>query len=182
MENDRISLGTDRLRYQESDTAELRVRLRDKGGGIVTDAKPRAHVLRNGLEIASLELEPDPAHGGVFRAITGALPSGDYHITVSEGGASANDVRLAFRVESRANQEWGQLNLNRALLENMAARSGGRFLREGDLAQLPDLLQMLDRQETRVKETLLWSSWWCFGVVIALLTAEWLLRKKWRLV
>jgi hypothetical protein len=182
VENDRISLGTDRLRYQEGDTAELRVRLRDKNGGIVTDAKPRAHVLRNGLEIASLELEPDPAHGGVFRAITGALPSGDYHITVSEGGASADDVRLAFRVESRANQEWGQLNLNRALLEDMAARSGGRFLREGDLAQLPDLLQMLDRQETRVKETLLWSSWWWFGAVIALLTVEWLLRKKWRLV
>src|SRR6185295_14415715 len=99
VENDRISLGTDRLRYQEGDTAELRVRLRDKNGGIVSDAKPRAHVLRNGLEIASLELEPDPAHGGVFRAITGALPSGDYHITVSEGGMSADDVRLAFRVE-----------------------------------------------------------------------------------
>lgn len=182
VENDRVSLGTDRLRYQESDAAELRVRLRDKNGGIVTDARPRAHVLRNGLEIASLELEPDPAHGGVFRAITGALPSGDYHITVSEGGSSANDVRLAFRVESRASQEWGQLGLNRALLESMAARSGGRFLREGDLAQLPDLLQMLDRQETRVKETLLWSSWWWFAAVIGLLTAEWLLRKKWRLV
>jgi len=182
VENDRISLGTDRLRYQEGDTAELRVRLRDPKGGIITDAKSRAHVLRNGLEIASLELEPDPAHGGVFRAITGALPSGDYHITVSEGGAPANDVRLAFRVESRANEEWGQLNLNRALLESIATRSGGRFLREADIAQLPDLLQMLDHRETRVKETLLWSSWWWFGAVIALLTAEWLLRKKWRLV
>jgi uncharacterized membrane protein len=182
VENDRVSLGTDRLRYQESDSAELRVRLRDAKGDIVTDAKPRAHVLRNGLEIASVEMEPDPAHGGVFRAVTGALPSGDYHITVSEGGAPAGDVRLAFRVESRANQEWGQLNLNRALLEGMAARSGGRFLREGDLAQLPDLLQMLDHQETRMKETLLWSSWWWFAAVIALLTAEWLLRKKWRLV
>jgi hypothetical protein len=182
VENDRISLGTDRLRYQEGDTAELRVRLRDRSGSIISDGRPVAHVLRNGLEIASLELENDPAHGGVFRATTGALPSGDYHITVSEGGAAANDVRLAFRVESRANQEWGQLNLNRVLLESMALRSGGRFLREADVSQLPDLLQTLDRQETRVKETLLWSSWWWFGAVMALITAEWLLRKRWRLV
>ena len=44
------------------------------------------------------------------------------------------------------------------------------------------VLQQLDRQETRVRETLLWSSWWWFGFVVLLLTAEWLLRKRWRLV
>ena len=182
VEDKRLSLGTDRLRYQEGDTAELRVRLRDEKGGIMSNAKPRAHVLRNGLEIASLELEPDPAHGGVFRAISGALPAGDYQITVTEGSLPASDTKLSFRVESHANQEWGQLTLNRPLLEDMARSSGGRFLREGDLSQLPDLLQQLDRQETRVRETLLWSSWWWFGIIIALLTAEWLLRKRWRLL
>ena len=138
--------------------------------------------MRNGIEIASLELEPDPAHGGVFRAITGTLPAGDYQITVTEANIPASGTKLAFRVGSHANQEWGQLTLNRPLLEGMARTSGGRFLREGDLTQLPDLLQQLDRLETRVRETLLWSSWWWFLAVIALLTAEWLLRKRWRLV
>ena len=181
-ENKRLAIGTDRLRYQEGDTAEVRVSLRDEKGSIVSDAKPRAHVFRNGIEVASLELEPDPTHGGVFRAITGALAAGDYQISVSEGSAPASDLRLAFRAESQANQEWAQLTMNRPLLEAMARNSGGRFLREGDIAQLPDLLQMLDRQETRVSESNLWSSWWWFGAVIALLSIEWLLRKKWRLV
>lgn len=182
MENERLSIGTDQLRYEEGETAELRVRLRDASGGVVSDAKPRAHVFRNGLEIANLELETDPAHGGVFRAITGALPAGDYQVSISEGSATPGEMKLAFRVESHANQEWSQLTLNRPLLEGMARASGGRFLREGDLSQLPALLQQLDRQETRVRETLLWSSWWWFGAAIALLTAEWLLRKRWRLV
>ena len=182
VESDRVSLGTDRLRYQEGDSAELRVRLRDGKGGIVTDAKPRAHVFRNGLEIASLELEADAAHGGVFRASSGALPGGDYQITITEGNQPPSDVRLAFRVESGANQEWSHLTLNRPLLEGMARASGGRFLREGDLSQLPDLLRQLDRQQTRVQETILWSSWWWFGLAMLLLTVEWLLRKKWRLV
>jgi uncharacterized membrane protein len=181
VDDKRISLGTDRLRYAEGDTAELRVRLRDEKGAIINEAKPRAHVFRNGLEIASLELESDPNHGGVFRAITGALPSGDYQINITEG-ATPNDAHLNFRVESQSNQEWASLTMNRPLLEGMARASGGRFLREGDLSQLPDLLQQLDRSETRVNETLLWSSWWWFGAVIGLLTAEWLLRKKWRMV
>ncbi len=152
VENDRISLGTDRLRYQEGDTAELRVRLRDEKGGICHDAKPRAHVLRNGLEIASLELEPDPAHGGVFRAITGALPSGDYHITVSDGSArrERRAARLPRREPRRIRNGASSISTARCS-KSMAARSGGRFLREGDISQLPDLLQTLDRQETRVQ-------------------------------
>lgn len=182
VENERLSIGTDRLRYEEGETAELRVRMRDASGGVLSEGKPRAHVFRNGLELANLELETDPAHGGVFRAMTGALPSGDYQISISEGNAPSDDLKLAFRVESHANQEWSQLTLNRPLLEGMARASGGRYLREGDLAQLPALLQQLDRQETRIRETLLWSSWWWFGAAIALLTAEWLLRKRWRLV
>jgi hypothetical protein len=182
VEDKRVSLGTDKLRYQEGDTAELRVRLRDAKGAIVTDSHPRAHVLRNGLEIATLEMEPDVTHGGVFRAVTGELPSGDYQITVTEGGGPPDNARLDFRVESLASQEWAQLNMNRPLLESMAQRSGGRFLHLSDASQLPDMLQTLDREETRVSETVLWSSWWWFGAIVFLLTIEWLLRKKWRLV
>jgi len=182
VENDRVGLGTDRLRYQEGDTSELRVRLKDSQGNIVSTGSPRAHVFRNGQEIASLQLEPDPSHGGIFRAITGSLSSGDYHVTVTEGSLPASDLKLAFRVESQANQEWSQLTLNRPLLEGMSRASGGRFLREGDVAQLPSLLKQLDRQETRTREINLWSSWWWFTTAMVLLTAEWLLRKKWRLV
>lgn len=182
VEDKRVSLGTDKLRYAEGDTAELRVRLRDTKGAVVTDSHPRAHVMRNGLEISTLEMEPDVTHGGVFRAVTGELPAGDYQITVSEGNGPVDASRIDFRVESMASQEWAQLNMNRPLLESMAQRSGGRFLRLNDASQLPDLLQTLDREETRVSETLLWSSWWWFGAIIALLTIEWLLRKKWRLV
>ena len=65
----------------------------------------------------------------------------------------------------------------------MATASGGRFLREEQAAtELPGLLQAIDRRQTTIQETLLWSSWWWFGAVILLLSAEWLLRKKLRLV
>jgi hypothetical protein len=65
----------------------------------------------------------------------------------------------------------------------MAQLSGGRFLREEQAAtDLPSLLQAVDRRQTTVRETVLWSSWWWFGAVLGLLTVEWLLRKRQRLV
>lgn len=182
VEDERISLGMDRLRYQEGNNAEVRVRLRDAKGAVMEQARPRVHVKRNGIEIATLELEPDAAHGGVFRVSTGGLAGGDYQISVSEATMPAANTHLSFRVESNANQEWSHLTLNRPLLEGMAQASGGRFLREGDIAQLPDLLRQLDRQQSQVRETVLWSSWWWFGAAMLLLSVEWLLRKKWRLV
>lgn len=185
IEDDQLSLGTDRLRYREGDTAELRVRLRKEAGIHSTESSKgqlRAHLQRDGKPMATINLEPDPAHGGVFRAITGSLPSGAYTLTVSEGSAQPHSLALSFEVQSSTSQEWGNLVLNRPLLESMAQNSSGKFLRENDIAQLPALLKQLDRSETRVRETMLWSSWWWFGVVIALLTIEWLLRKRWRLV
>ena len=65
----------------------------------------------------------------------------------------------------------------------MANASGGSFLREEQAAtELPKLLQNIDRRQTITRETILWSSWWWFGAVILLLTVEWLLRKRLRLV
>ena len=64
----------------------------------------------------------------------------------------------------------------------MARNTNGRFLREEQAGELPGLLQTLDRKQTITRETILWSSWWWLGAVIVLLTVEWLLRKRLRMV
>ena len=105
-------------------------------------------------------------------------------MAVAEGPAAARaEPRLSLRVADTGSTEWASLTMNRPLLEAVASASGGRFLREEQAAtDLPNLLQAIDRRQTTVRETNLWSSWWWFGAVICLLTAEWLLRKKLRLV
>jgi thioredoxin reductase (NADPH) len=40
----------------------------------------------------------------------------------------------------------------------------------------------IDRKQVTIQETNLWSSWWWFGAVIFLLSAEWLLRQRMRLI
>jgi hypothetical protein len=183
-EDKTYSIGTDRLRYSPGEQSELRVRMRNADGQMVAGAEPRAFLMLDGKEVAALQLEPDPTHFGVYRALTPPLKTGAYEIAVAESAtASRSDLRLTLRVADPGNPEWATLTMNRPLLESMATSSGGRFLREEQAAtELPNLLQSTDRKQTTVNETILWSSWWWFGAVILLLTAEWLLRKRLRLV
>jgi hypothetical protein len=183
-EDARVSIGTDRLRYTPGEQSEIRVRIRNAKGEMVSDAEPRAFLLLEGKEVATLQLEADPTHFGIYRTLTPPLKAGAYEIAVAESPAvMRSDLRLSLRVADAGNPEWATLTMNRPLLEAMATASGGRFLREEQAAtELPNLLQSIDRKQTTVAETILWSSWWWFGAVIVLLSTEWLLRKRLRLV
>jgi hypothetical protein len=180
----KIAVGTDRLRYAPGEASEIRVRVRNDRGDIVTDAQPRAYLLHEGNEVATLQLEADPTHVGVYRALTPPLKAGTYEIAVAEGpSAPRSDARLSLHVSDTGNPEWATLTMNRLLLETMAQNSGGRFLREEQAAtDLPNLLQSMDRKQVITKETILWSSWWWFGAAILLLTIEWIMRKQLKLV
>jgi hypothetical protein len=180
----KLSVGTDRLRYSPGEASEIRVRVRNDNGDIVADAQPRAYLLHDGAEVATLQLEADPTHIGVYHALTPPLKVGTYEIAVAESpSAPRSDARLSLHVSDTGNPEWATLTMNRTLLETMAINSGGRFLREEQAAtDLPNLLQSLDRKQVITQETNLWSSWWWFGAAILLLTVEWLMRKRLKLV
>ncbi|MGV3664196.1 MAG: VWA domain-containing protein [Prosthecobacter sp.] len=180
----KIAVGTDRLRYSPGEASEIRVRVRNDKGDIVTDAQPRAYLLHDGKEVATLQLEPDPTHVGIYRAQTPPLKAGTYEIAVAESpSAPRSESRLSLHVSDTGNPEWATLTMNRPLLETMAGNSGGRFLREEQAAtDLPGLLQSMDRKQVITQETILWSSWWWFGAAILLLTVEWLMRKRLKLV
>jgi hypothetical protein len=172
------------MRYTPGEQSEIRVRVRNAVGELVSDAEPRAFVLLDGKEIATLQLEPDTTHFGVYRALTPPLKAGAYEIAVAESPSAArSDLRLSLRVADAGNPEWATLTMNRPMLEAMSNASGGRFLREEQAAtELPNLLKSIDRKQITIQETALWSSWWWFTPVILLLSAEWLLRKRLRLV
>jgi hypothetical protein len=180
----RIALGSDRLRYGVGEQAELRVRLRNEQGGMVTDAAPRAYLYHDGKEVAALNLESDITHPGVYRATSPPMKAGSWQVAISESAAAPKAAsRLTLRVADTANAELATLTMNRPLLETMARSSGGRFLREEQAAtELPGLLEAADAKQSTVKETLLWSSWWWLLPIILLLTGEWLMRRKLRLV
>ena len=183
IEGPRLSIGSDRLRYRIGDQAEIRVRLRAADGSIPTTAAPQAFLIKDGETLAAVDLAPDPNHAGIYRGLTPRLKEGDFEIAVAETpNAPRAEARLHLRASDREDRELAQLTLNTSLLESLAQTSSGQFLRESQAGDLPALLKRADRKQTRIRETLLWSSWWWFGAILALLTTEWLLRKRLRLV
>jgi hypothetical protein len=67
------------------------------------------------------------------------------------------------------------------LLQALAEQTQGRLFTAEDAEQLPSLLaRQVERKETR-REDRVWQDepmvWWVLGVLLSVLTLEWILRK-----
>jgi hypothetical protein len=86
-------------------------------------------------------------------------------------------LRAPFTVSARPSTELIDLATNLPLLEEIAAKSGGKVFTAENAAELADLLA----QKTAVREfrtdTKLWEAWPTLVVFLVLLTLEWLARK-----
>ena len=181
-----FTLSTDRVSYRTGDHITIRARAvdSDDGTGVVAD-------LRGEIELAGqtptpLEMEPVPNRLGVAEASFTATEAGVYSVRVLPGNVSAlgdlavRPATLSLRVEA-ASSEFDRPKLDRALLEDMAAASGGSVLSLADYQQVPAAFKV--KQVGRLLEYRdeLWDAPIVFGTLMVLLTLEWLLRKRARM-
>jgi hypothetical protein len=109
-----------------------------------------------------------PAVAGVYR-ITADAKSG----TGVLGSASAS------MLVGGADLEMTDPRLNRQALERVALASGGRLVDEDQLGTLGDMLKgLVPAAELSVRRDL-WHNVWSFAAILALLAAEWVLRRRW---
>jgi hypothetical protein len=89
----------------------------------------------------------------------------------------AAPLRARFEVLPPDGEELAELSANRELLEQIATASGGKVYTPETLGELTEALTA--RAATREETVRLPArrSWWVLGLVAALLTAEWVLRK-----
>lgn len=176
----RVSLAADRPVYDAGASAAVRVRLRDAEGRPVAKADAEAWVYRDGRRVSSVRLEPDENAGGVFRARTGPLPPGRYEVRVRRDGAAEADPRVAVEFVVRPPEvgELAQLTCDEDLLRRVAALSGGEYFREEETGPLAARLERMSRRRVVEAETPLAHGWAWFVPIVALLTAEWVARKR----
>jgi hypothetical protein len=70
-----------------------------------------------------------------------------------------------------------ELAMNLPLLEEIAAKSGGRVFTADAVGQLAALLNEVTKVRDARTETRLWQAWPTLAVFLALVTLEWLGRK-----
>ncbi len=171
--------------YRVGDRVAVSIRYTDPA------ATAEASELAAELEIAGqppdpLRFDRVPDDPGLLTATFPAEQAGAYTLrvvpaTAADVGSGIRVSTTTFRVEP-PRREVDEPSLNRPLLADLARVTGGRVFELSQASQLDDAIPM--REVTRTIETRdeLWDAPLIFATIVLAITAEWILRKIFRLI
>jgi uncharacterized membrane protein len=157
--------------------------VRDKNYLPAADAHVEAHILGPGGTAAQIDMTPDPNAPGTFHADWTADRPGSY---LTEVTATRNKEELGRDVLNFARMDGVAENFhtgqNRELLEKLSGETGGRYWKPQDISKLPGEISYSEAGITVRDTKELWNMPIVFLLLLALRSAEWLLRRKWGVV
>jgi hypothetical protein len=162
---------------------ELSANVRDKEYMPAPDAKVTAHLIGpNGISVM-LDMTPAADNPGVFHAAWTADKPGSYlaEVTAEKGSQQLGSDTFPFERIDGVAENFHTVQ-NRELLEKLATETGGRYWKPGELSRLPNEISYSDAgiSVRDIKE--LWNLPVVFLLLLLLMAAEWLLRRKWGVV
>ena len=175
-------LTSDRLVYTLGESPTLRVRFFDER--FVPAATERVIVAleRKNGERRSVSLTKTAGQSTVFEGQAALLPLGSYHAWITDPSFREAPPSADFRVET-GSEELVRRNLDRREMEQAAGISRGVFCTLEDAADLPGRIPPGHPVALSSRERVpLWNRWEVLLLFAGLLTAEWILRKRARLV
>jgi hypothetical protein len=162
------------------DVLKLDTLVHDADFAAVPDAVVRMQVKLPGG--ASRDFSPTlvDAASGLYRTFLHLDQGGVYRLTAeARRGSAVLGSSDRWVLVGGTDLEMADPRLNEDVLTRLAAASGGRYLREADLTGLPALLKESAVDLPPPDQQDLWNTFWMLGVVIGLLSTEWVLRRRW---
>jgi hypothetical protein len=199
--NEFVRFGTPHPVYNRDENIDVVVRLNEEAGPLKADLLAGARILRLGDEkdkeesVALVPLAKRPAQPRVLEGILRDLPPGRYAIELvipdladklidpasvpgSEiEGKPKRNLRAGFTVLPAPSREMLDLETRYPLLEEIAAKSGGKVFNPEDAGELAEMLTAKSVKNVEHHEQRLWQWWVMLAVVLSLLTVEWVARK-----
>ncbi|HYG73884.1 MAG TPA: hypothetical protein VEK08_02535 [Planctomycetota bacterium] len=177
--NPRLKVGLDRRQIRPGENLEVIARPRDRAGAAVANALVIAE-LEDRTRQQHVQLQPVADSGGLYRGVLQNIGAGVHSIKIKVQSPDFEGIEETLQVISRevTGQEGVELSRDTARLASLAQAGSGRSL---DILEARQLFKELAGQgKIRTVESSyeLWSSYWALLLVVALLAAEWLLRKK----
>jgi hypothetical protein len=176
----RVVASTPNAQLEDDGRVELRAEVRDSTYLPTSDAELRANIIRPDGSAETATLRPEPLEQGVYSAEWNATRTGSYvaEITADRAGRELGKDVVTFRREDGVAENFHQ-EQNRELLEKLAAETGGRYYKSANARQLAQEISYSEAGITAREMKDLWDMPAVFLAVIALRSAEWLLRRKW---
>lgn len=124
-------------------------------------------------------LSADPAKPGEYATelVFKDLGRHEIELTASLKGTPLGTDRLAVSVRPSA-REFERPEANVGLLRRIAERTGGKFYTLADAGRLPEDVGDVIASVRKHEDTSLWDSWWVWGLLVGVLCAEWVVRKR----
>jgi uncharacterized membrane protein len=160
----------------------LRADLRDAQFMPLADATVTATV-SSPQEISAFALQPLADQPGIYEAAYRPAQSGAFVIEASAArmGKPVGTASTSLQYQ-RGEAEYFSLRQNRALLQRLAAATGARYWRPGQLRELPDAISASASGVLLQRVLPLWNAPLLFLLLIGLKCGEWLLRRRWSVV
>ncbi len=126
---------------------------------------------------------PDaPGVSGRFTALFRADRAGLYHVRAeARRGTARLGASDRWMYVGGGDREFADPRLNEGFLRRVARDSGGRYVRAADASRIVTWLQEAERQNADPVQRDLWHEPWVIAVLVLLLSAEWMLRRRWGL-
>jgi len=157
--------------------------VRDKEYSPAPDAHVSAHVIGPDGVSAVVDLTPVPNTPGTFEMDWTAEKPGSYvaEVTAQKGSEEASKDVVDFRRENGVAENF-HTEQNRELLEKLSTETGGKYWKTDELSKLPQEISYSEAGISVRDTKELWNMPIVFLLLIALVVAEWLLRRKWGVV
>jgi hypothetical protein len=176
--NRSAELTTDREQYRRGDAVSLRVRFLDDRLAPARDDGVMVVVARAGGERRNVTLQRLASDRGTFEGTAGSLPDGQYRVWLAAPTLEGQPPAREFSVVAPPG-ELARTQMDAAEMRQAAKTSVGKFY---TFATASSLLNDLPRGRQVRIESLppkpIWNAPLLAGLFIALIAAEWLIRKR----
>jgi hypothetical protein len=189
-----VRFGPLKPRIGEGEPARLQARISEGVPGVGPALLIAARVFKSGVNpnpgeaVAVVALRPVPGQPRTFEAVAPALPLGSYTVRLDAPGL-ADALQLdppppiprpeaSLEVVPRDSSERVELAAARDPLDRLAAATGGKVVADFEANELPALLHSVEKETARTEETPLWDSPAAMLLFFAIVTVEWVARKR----
>jgi uncharacterized membrane protein len=175
-----VTLTTDRVYYGDETDVRLRADVRDRDyqpadGATVTVTVDEPSGGQRSYTLAAVAGMP-----GRYEATVDAEPTGIYRMEAEAvlDDETLGSARVAVRREDGVSEHF-QVQQNRALLERVAAATGGRYFTLAEVGQIPEAVQFSDAGIVERRLLQLWNMPILFLLLVGLKAGDWILRLFW---
>lgn len=166
----------------QADAIELRAQLRDAAFHPIGDASITVSV-SSPQQATELSLAPQAGQPGLYLGRWRPDADGPVMLQASaqRGGVLLGSARAGIQYR-QADAEFFSIRQNRALLQRLAAATGGRYWDAADLSALPGAIGASSAGVLEQQLLPLWDAPLLFLLLAALKCSEWLLRRHWGVI